>query len=719
MTINTQTFEGLTGGMDLNIPAHDLPTNKARYLQDVLLDVPGMIRRRGLIQILSGYSASIGFRASGITSATDPAGVTKIAILAGDGTNGKIHYLTDPFTGSATSANLFTDHAKTTALTMPTTAGLEKVVDAHPALGGGALIGISSKNHFGAVQPTLYYWRGATKADFTSGAIWTVTGGGSNSRTMTASGDQTANIEVGMFVFTNASPNELVGMIAAMDYNVTTASTTTITLEDKAQKGLAAAIANFRALRGIQARYSTGTIAVALSGTAVTGTGTKFLSWGVNNGTWDIYLMSDMSFVGVVTAVASETDLTIGAGANMKVTASDKYVLVKRGAATLYDGNVAVDNSRFKLGFINAVWGGRQWYANRPTTPSASTTAAVRDETARVWFSDVADLESVDTSTTGDYINIASTGTAPSPVMAMAATANGLAVLKERELYTIVGTDRTNFIPRKIASIGTIATGSVQQYGGGIVFAAREGIFYFDGTRLENLAESLGQEYASAVKAFNTATHRCWSMMTRDHYIVNINSYAPVTKPIINGSTFSRTEMQFIINMRTGAIGTLTNHDVRGSVQLPTSTGLGTLFVTHTSAPLVKLCDAQYLWTGTGIDGFTCLGSNQIGPWFYVESRKYDLGDGERKKLFKQIAMTYSLSGAVLGMDTIPGLTSTGTRTSTDWQTNADFTNKRIKFLKRSTHLAFRFYEVTAGGMTDLKIGPHAIGYKLQRPGRV
>jgi hypothetical protein len=41
-----------------------------------------------------------------------------------------------------------------------------------------------------------------------------------------------------------------------------------------------------------------------------------------------------------------------------------------------------------------------------------------------------------------------------------------------------------------------------------------------------------------------------------------------------------------------------------------------------------------------------------------------------------------------------------------------------MKFLKRSTHLAFRLYQSSAL-MPKLQLGPYQIGYKLQRPGRI
>jgi hypothetical protein len=46
------------------------------------------------------------------------------------------------------------------------------------------------------------------------------------------------------------------------------------------------------------------------------------------------------------------------------------------------------------------------------------------------------------------------------------------------------------------------------------------------------------------------------------------------------------------------------------------------------------------------------------------------------------------------------------------------FIPRRVKFLKRSTHFAFRLYQ-TSSDVTKLQIGPYQIGFKLQRVGKI
>jgi hypothetical protein len=54
-------------------------------------------------------------------------------------------------------------------------------------------------------------------------------------------------------------------------------------------------------------------------------------------------------------------------------------------------------------------------------------------------------------------------------------------VLKENETFIVTGNSPTTFSPKKLEDDGAISGMSVQQYGGGVIWAGREGIHYFDG----------------------------------------------------------------------------------------------------------------------------------------------------------------------------------------------------------------------------------------------
>ena len=82
----TETFEGVPGGMNLANPAQELDDTEARYLQDVLLDYPGLTRRRGPVTPLS--AATFSDKMSDFFFTFDPAGTVRIGALSGDNTKG-------------------------------------------------------------------------------------------------------------------------------------------------------------------------------------------------------------------------------------------------------------------------------------------------------------------------------------------------------------------------------------------------------------------------------------------------------------------------------------------------------------------------------------------------------------------------------------------------------------------------------------------------------
>jgi hypothetical protein len=58
------------------------------------------------------------------------------------------------------------------------------------------------------------------------------------------------------------------------------------------------------------------------------------------------------------------------------------------------------------------------------------------------------------------------------------------------------------------------------------------------------------------------------------------------------------------------------------------------------------ICAATDLHETTGNDTITCDG-NTAGPDFYLESKRYSLGDSLLKKLFKQLLLHYYVGGTI------------------------------------------------------------------------
>jgi hypothetical protein len=118
------------------------------------------------------------------------------------------------------------------------------------------------------------------------------------------------------------------------------------------------------------------------------------------------------------------------------------------------------------------------------------------------------------------------------------------------------------------------------------------------------------------------------------------------------------------------------------------------------------------------------------------------------KKLWKMVLLTYLCVGDTIRLDTVPGMNEIGTTaknafpaTGTTWgqvaaegytwgtvdpalyptwdyPVDSQFVPKRVKFLKRSQLMSFRFWQ-NSSAIKALTIGPMAVIAKPQRIGRV
>src|SRR3954465_14016179 len=85
---SAQTFDGIPLGMNLAVPAQEIDDNAARYMQDIILDKPGIIRRRGPLTNDTEAFPDMPFKASGMAFTLDPQGNNRLAVLNGDTTHG-------------------------------------------------------------------------------------------------------------------------------------------------------------------------------------------------------------------------------------------------------------------------------------------------------------------------------------------------------------------------------------------------------------------------------------------------------------------------------------------------------------------------------------------------------------------------------------------------------------------------------------------------------
>jgi hypothetical protein len=704
--INTESFpEGFHLGMVTAIPSHELPKGAARYLQDVFVHRPGFTDRRGPVTPVAGM-ATFDKKISGIFAAFNPAGDYKIATLEGDGSNGYLSVLSADFSLKTQIPfdSVFPDAPY-------------RLVDVKPRLGGGVWIGVAS-GYESAASQYLALWYGCDKPTYATGNC-TVTRG---STSVTGSGTSWNSATApGAFLF-NAS-GQLVGTVKSIT------SSTALTLEKPALVSIALAPYSLKPFRGMSPRSVVGRITTALDSDTVEGANTRFRDQGLETGTWDLYHLADLDFIGTVSAVTDDVTLTLTANA-ARALVDELYVAIKR------DGDYSTLLTASKPGFLTAVYAGRQWYG---------LNAATSEGLNRLWPADPEDPEGM--NMVDGFFN-ATSGSSQSvsvSLRALVPASNSMAVLTESEIYAVLGDSDVNFELRKIADEGTLAGMSVQPYNGDVIYAGRNGIFRYDGVGVDNLTLlTLGDFYKKAVEDFDPTTYRMWSMVVNDFYFLHIESANPNVS-IIKGSTASQPDrLTIAVFLPNNSVSLHTNLGLRGALTTPAATGRGTWFVVN-DATRGWVCDAGTLFGQQGNDTIACEGE-VVGPDLYIESAKMDFGDPLRKKTIKMFLCEYQSAGGDILFDTVLGLNEPGLTASTTlpptqytWVTlgqafatwdvlgtinptwdsisNGLFLAKRLRFQKQSQHFAFRLYQDT--GVSAARLGPFSLGFKYKRAGNI
>jgi hypothetical protein len=647
-------------GMRRSAPQHEIQDTDAWTLSDVLLQVPGLIQRRGP---LTQYDTQSG-RSIGMARTQAPDGTEQQVHLVRTGTPaGKLYGITPASWNYSWPVT-------------PVYSPRYTLFRSADALLGGVFIGTGDDL---STNRTLGFWHGGSKGD--TGTL--------NLASSIARGDTTVSLSSGgsscssgMFVFN--SSGYLVGTIKSVSGNTLTLRAPSLV------SGSSTVTAS--SIRGVNPRVTKGAITCATTATVVNGADTKFADQGLATGTWDIFT-SDFTYVGTVASVTSNTQLTLASSAAVSLLSSD-YIAINR------TGSYSLTND--VLGFITAEYAGHQFYAQGNS----------------VFFSDTTDREGVDTTIDGDYLQFSS-----DPVRALQPTLNALVSLTETEAYALVGavgTTPDRWRGERIHDDGTLCTMSVVGYKGGAIWAGKRGIWYWDGSSPVNIVDSLGDAY----RLFVSNTQRCYGMIARDHYFLFVEDGTSGVFSETRGSSGSDVTTNFVrltiaVNLTTGAVTILKNVELRGFVELPASVAAGTTLASLTSStPNAVIWKPDALFDTDGNESIQCEGAAATGPSAYVETKKYGMGDGQRLKLFKMLLLHYRADGGVVNLDTVKGLNSSGEHaTSTYSATSGVFSDARIKFMKRSQFLAFRFYE--GSGVTHLAFGPWAIAFKWKRPGRV
>ncbi len=242
-------------------------------------------------------------------------------------------------------------------------------------------------------------------------------------------------------------------------------------------------------------------------------------SLGVN---WGLYRASDGEWIGDIASVTNNAALTLDSDHCTHETdvilRADEYVCWPY--LTVPSPTITnADSTRF-AGIFNATYSGYQWFGNAGNVTDKN----------RIVFSAYNNAEAVDLSKdAADSILIPGVG----EMRGLASSSSGLLIFTDEKTFILRGNYRANFSLEELYPVGCLSSMSIVEYGGGVFWASRLGIMFYDGASVRNLTEqNLGVYYTDSIRTFDVNTDRIYSYLHKDYLFVHFNAFDSVFKPI-------------------------------------------------------------------------------------------------------------------------------------------------------------------------------------------
>lgn len=552
---------GAVEGMNQAAPGTLIPESFVRFSQDVLFDRAGLMRRRGPFEKFKMYNADNTENTDGLfdyhISGVDDERI--IAVLSTYDPTGaeRIGMLVDSFDAE--------DNARETILrvfdntfkylgyeVLPFDVTPLSIVSAKPALGGGLWVSIAddpsdADSHF------QFFWRGgygkdltARSASFTAANLAGSGIPGSHGTTNDWSSSHkyyskqinvsTTNLSVGMFVYarSGSSPNytyQYIGIINEVNPS-------NIILEkhpfiwdasysdNKAFSSVSKDIV-FVSVRPYEHLHGRGLLNTTYNSTTITSGSVNTSAEGhwksANVASYFVYRASDNICLGKINSVSNNETALLAADPGTDIKADEYIMRLVSNTALTNATSFEVDNRSANTfaGLYTAVYAGYQWYGN-----------FARDDqnTNRVVFSAPHDREAVDLS-----LDAADSIIFPgkSKFRGLGSSSAGLLVFLEDRTYILRGNDRTNFSVEQLVPEGCLCPSSIVEYGGGVFWAGKSGIMFFDGASVRNLTkDNLGLFYTDSLDVFNPEQDRVIGFMHKNNLIMHYTSWKSPTDPI-------------------------------------------------------------------------------------------------------------------------------------------------------------------------------------------
>ena len=705
MSLEYTSVPPIPRGMNLAGPSLYIDDAYCKWMQDVLVDRPGQIRMRGplsdWISPSTAYFFTAGQQILGAISTITPNGSWRGAVFAtGSSTtdgvipasNGIVKIFSNASNGASQIENTFTLPFKLNTKYNATTEHWEAntIIDAKPALGGGVWIGITDE--YGVLtsadsKQALMLWRGGSKSDYAPTGSYTA-----KSKTITLTTSVGSNIDSGMFAFDNHNDADGNGRYLGV---VSSVSGSTVTLEKEViYTAISGTLSSrnllFTSVRGFVPQHGRG-VSSTDTGVYITSGrlgsdaeglfGAARTTIGTSDGTHRVfaYRQSDHRFAGEVkrNGTVSNTQVEMESGNHASDNADflkdDNYFII-RDDTDLYLSGTSHDTKKYSMlaanrrpdsnpelvssyvrlpipGIFNSTYANRQWFA------SVGNTAVNSDKFVnRVVFSGTDNPENVNLSPdASDSIIIPGR----EAIRGIAGSVSGLLVFVESKTYIVRGTNRQNFALEELYPDGTLCTSSIVQVGGGVIWAGKAGIYYYDGVTVRNFTnESLGIFYTDGINTFNAISDRVYAFVYNNYLIINFSKWdqnyvlkrwqvthqnttgSGAIVALDNAQDYTRLKpnsLTFNIYLPTGAIGTLSNITPRGFMTASSAAG--------TDVKGIMAMNTRGLVATTGTSG------NGSTATLTVASHPYSVGN--------IITVNNVVPTAYNGIHTITAITST------------------------------------------------------------
>ncbi len=231
---------------------------------------------------------------------------------------------------------------------------------------------------------------------------------------------------------------------------------------------------------------------------------------------WALYRASDGDWLGDVQSITNNAALTLDSIYHTLDTAMNADEYVARPYTAITQSNDATSYT----GIFNTTYAGYQWYGN----------GGAQGTENRIVFSAYHDPESVDLSRdAADSIIIPGT----QQMRGIATSSSGLLVFLEDKTYLLRGNYRANFSLEELYPEGCLSAQSIVEYGGGVFWASKNGILFYDGATVRNLTEAnLGSYYTDSIKTFDANERRIYGFFYKDYLFMTFSGFASNYTPL-------------------------------------------------------------------------------------------------------------------------------------------------------------------------------------------